>query len=136
MTPDQQLSGARWAGFEDVLVFARSDDEATAGLPGVGTERVKVRVGDELVELRPDDLVELRVGQKGRVVIPAALRHHLGISEGVLLVARTEGHRLILEPKEAIKQRLQDEFAAIGASMADELLEERRRSAQREAAEE
>lgn len=48
-----------------------------------------------------------RVGQKGRVVLPAAVRRAAGIDEGAEVVARTEGDgRLVIETVESIKRRV------------------------------
>jgi AbrB family looped-hinge helix DNA binding protein len=121
----------QWEELGEIVGFAGSDD-AVGEVPGAEWRRVKVRLGDELVEWHPADLVQVKVGGKGRVVIPWPLREQLGITEGATLFVRVEGHRLILEPREAIKQRLQNEFASVGHSMAEELLDQRRRDAARE----
>jgi AbrB family looped-hinge helix DNA binding protein len=78
--------------------------------------------------------MEVHLGRQGRVVIPAALRRLLGFEEGDILVARTEGGRLILEKQETIKQRLKDRFSQLpkGTSLAAELIAERHEEAKRE----
>lgn len=78
------------------------------------------------------------VGRKGRVVVPAAIRHELGIGEGSELMARVEGSGIVLEPRSAAIGRLQALVAAAvpeGVSLADELIAERRAEARREAGE-
>lgn len=77
---------------------------------------------------------ELRVGAQGRVVVPAELRRELGIERGQTLVARAEGQSLILEPKAAVLARLRDRFRSVpkDVSMVDELIQERRKEAERE----
>lgn len=60
------------------------------------------------------------VGRKGRVVIPAGIRHELQIEEGTELVALVEGEAVVLVPRAAIKSRLRSMFADIGVSMRQE----------------
>ena len=81
-------------------------------------------------------MVEVSLGRQGRLVIPAALRRSLGLSEGDTLVARQEEGRLVLEKPEAIRQRLRARFARVRAEgqLVDELLAERRQEALRERA--
>lgn len=76
------------------------------------------------------------VGPKGRVVIPAGIRHELGIREGSELVALVEGQAVVLVPRSAVKGRLRSMFADIGVSLRDELIAERRAQATREDASE
>lgn len=78
---------------------------------------------------------EVRVGPQGRVVIPARLRRSLGINVGDRLIARTDGERLVMERPETIRSRVFDRFQAIppGVSLAQELIDERRAEAIREA---
>lgn len=48
-----------------------------------------------------------RVGEKGRVVLPAAVRRAAGIAEGAEVVARTDGEgRMVIETVESIKRRV------------------------------
>ncbi len=74
----------------------------------------------------------MSVGRKGRVVIPAGIRHELQIEEGTELVALVEGEAVVLVPRAAIKSRLRSMFADIGVSMRQELIDERRAEASRE----
>jgi AbrB family looped-hinge helix DNA binding protein len=75
----------------------------------------------------------LRVGPQGRVVIPAALRNALGFRPGDTVVAWTEGDRLILRSRKAVEEELLAMFQHVQGSMAEELIQERRAEAAREA---
>lgn len=66
------------------------------------------------------------------MVIPAAIRHQLGIGEGSELVALVEGEAVVLVPRGAIKSRLRSIFAGVEVSMRSELLADRRADAARE----
>src|SRR4051794_24211775 len=72
---------------------------------------------------------KVRVAAGGRIVIPAGVRHELGIKEGeeVLLSRRDDGYR-ITTSRDAIR-RAQDLFARVkepGEGVVDEFLRERR----------
>lgn len=77
----------------------------------------------------------VRIGPKGRVVVPAELRRQLGLEEGAELVARVSADRLVLEPRSSALRRLRSFFDDVPAetSLVDELVAERRREAGREA---
>jgi AbrB family looped-hinge helix DNA binding protein len=79
------------------------------------------------------DTSVVSVGPEGRVVIPADIRHALGIAEGSELVALIEGEAVVLVPRSAIKQRLRSMFAHVGPSMGEQLLADRRAEAARDA---
>ena len=66
------------------------------------------------------------------MVIPAGIRHRLGIEEGSELVALVDGEAVVLVPRSAIKSRLRSIFADVEASMRQELIAERRAEAARE----
>jgi len=75
------------------------------------------------------------VGAKGRVVLPASIRHALGLVEGTELLARVEEGAVVLEPRVAAIGRLQALVrASVGqrASLADDLISERRAEARRQ----
>lgn len=77
----------------------------------------------------------LRVGPKGRVVIPQGIREALGIQEGDTILVRLEDGRAVLETWEAVEREL---FALVdqvagGRSLSAELIAERRAEARREA---
>lgn len=78
------------------------------------------------------DTITLSVGPKGRVVIPVEIRRRLGLEEGSQLVALVEGDGVLLLPRAAVKKRLRDMFSGVGASMAEELMSERRAAAAEE----
>ena len=78
---------------------------------------------------------EVRVGDQGRVVIPVHLRRALDIRPGQVLLARAEDGRLVLERPEQVLSRLYARFEMVppGVSLADELIADRRKEAQKEA---
>jgi AbrB family looped-hinge helix DNA binding protein len=75
------------------------------------------------------------IGPQGRLVIPAAMRRHLGLEPGSVVLLRLEGDALRLERQEAALDRLRARYAKAtgGPSVVDELLAERREEAHREA---
>lgn len=79
----------------------------------------------------------VRLGPQGRIVIPAKLRQLLAVKPGDTLVARCQDGQLILEKTETVKRRLKARFAHIPKemSLADELLAERRKEAERDVSE-
>ncbi len=79
-------------------------------------------------------MMSTKVGPGGRVLIPVELRRALDLAEGTSLVARVEEDRLILERPHALLERAKARFAsnARGVSLADELLDDRRRESQGE----
>ncbi|HEV2071127.1 MAG TPA: AbrB/MazE/SpoVT family DNA-binding domain-containing protein [Acidimicrobiales bacterium] len=75
------------------------------------------------------------IGPQGRLVIPAAMRRHLGLEPGSVVIVRLEGDAALrLERQEATLDRLRARYAkaAGGASVVDELLAERREEAHRD----
>jgi AbrB family looped-hinge helix DNA binding protein len=79
----------------------------------------------------------VRLGPQGRLVVPVELRRELGLEEGAELAIRSDGRRLILEPRTEVLRRLRRRFAQLpdGVSLADELVAERRVEAHRESGE-
>ena len=78
----------------------------------------------------------LKLGQNGRMIIPAELRYKLELKEGDELLVTVEGKRLVLETEAALLERL---YATVGdlpegELVSDQLIRERREEAQREAA--
>ena len=72
----------------------------------------------------------VRVGPKGRVVVPAALRRELGMEEGAELVARSQAGTLVLEPRSLVLERLRGRVRNAvldDVDLADEIVAERRR---------
>ncbi len=84
--------------------------------------------------MAPADLALVRVGDRGRLVIPASIRRRLGLARGDVLVANVDGDRLVLEPRGAALARLRERLASIptDVSLVDELLAERREEARRD----
>jgi len=80
----------------------------------------------------PEHLVNL--GPQGRLVIPAKLRHELGLEEGTTLAVRSDGGRLILEPRREVLRRLRGRYAHLskGTRLSEELVADRREEARRE----
>jgi AbrB family looped-hinge helix DNA binding protein len=79
---------------------------------------------------------KIRLGPDGRVVIPAAFRDALGLSEGDVLFAHLENGELHLLTSTAAMRRAQAivrQFVPEGISLVDELIEERRKEVEREA---
>jgi AbrB family looped-hinge helix DNA binding protein len=71
------------------------------------------------------------------MVIPAELRHNMGLKEGDELLVSVEGKRLVLETEAALLERL---YATVGEPpegelVSESLMRERREEAQRESEE-
>lgn len=79
------------------------------------------------------DTPTVRVGPKGRIVLPIEARRALGINEGDELVAVLTENALKLMTRDAARQSLRDMFSVPGVSQTDELLAERRAEVAREA---
>lgn len=77
---------------------------------------------------------KVKLGDQGRLVIPAKLRKLLEIEPGDTLLIRFREGQLVLEKAETIRRRLKERFAKIaeGKSLANELLIERRLEAQQD----
>jgi AbrB family looped-hinge helix DNA binding protein len=84
-----------------------------------------------------DTPVPVRLGPQGRLVVPVELRRELGLEEGTEMAIRSDGRRLILEPRAEVLRRLRRRFAHVpeGISLADELADDREREARRESPE-
>jgi bifunctional DNA-binding transcriptional regulator/antitoxin component of YhaV-PrlF toxin-antitoxin module len=83
-------------------------------------------------------MLTVRFGPDGRVLVPVELRRAFGVTPGEPLVARVLDRQLVIERREDALRRVQGRFANVpmGVSLADELIEDRRREAAREAASE
>jgi AbrB family looped-hinge helix DNA binding protein len=76
-----------------------------------------------------------RLTSGGRVVIPAEFRHALGLREGDLLTLKLKDNEVRLYTfAEGVRraQAIVRKFVPEGVSLADELIAERRREAERE----
>jgi len=62
------------------------------------------------------------------------MRRSLGLEQGDELAARVEGRSIVLEPRDELLRRMQDELRAARGkrSLVDELIAERRRDVARE----
>ncbi len=78
--------------------------------------------------------VKTKIGMGGRVVIPARYRKTLGVEVGdeVFLILDAEGVRL-LTARQAVKraQAMVRRYVPAGESLADQLVEERRKETER-----
>lgn len=91
--------------------------------------------GSQTEPADPGSSIKVRVGPEGRVLIPAVLRERLGIKEGDALFARLENGELVFLTPEAAMRRARAivrRFVPDDVSLVDELIEERRREAERE----
>lgn len=76
--------------------------------------------------------VPMRLGQQGRVVLPAEVRKVLGVQPGDMIVAWIEHGRVVLRSRDEVERELWAMFDGIPESLVDELIEERRAEARRE----
>jgi AbrB family looped-hinge helix DNA binding protein len=79
--------------------------------------------------------VRCKINQNGRIVIPAAIRHEMGLKTGETLLMEVEDGVLRIESYSARIRRIQQEFAQYakpGVLASDELIAERREEARRE----
>jgi bifunctional DNA-binding transcriptional regulator/antitoxin component of YhaV-PrlF toxin-antitoxin module len=78
----------------------------------------------------------VRLGPQGRLVVPLELLRELDLDEGSELAIRSDGHRLILEPRSEILHRLRCRFADVAdvaeVSIADELAADRQEETHRD----
>ena len=74
--------------------------------------------------------IPVRLGPQGRLVVPVELRRELGLDEDSELAIRSDGRRLILEPRAEVLRRVRRRFAAVGdVSLVDELAADREAAA-------
>jgi AbrB family looped-hinge helix DNA binding protein len=89
------------------------------------------------LRIMAESTIQVRLGPQGRLVVPVELRRELGLEEGTEMAIRSDGRRLILEPRAEVLRRLRGRFAKLpdGVSLADELSADRQDEARRESAE-
>ena len=83
----------------------------------------------------PQERAKTRISPNGRIVIPAAIRQHLGVKPGDPVLMEVEDGVLRIESYPSRIARIQRELAKQippGVSLADELIAERREEARRE----
>ena len=100
-------------------------------MPVERTKRQELARQPATAELR----TRMRMGEKGRIVIPAAMREALGISDGDMLILRVvDGELRIATRRERLRQAQESvrKYVPAGVSLADELSAERREAAKHE----
>lgn len=75
------------------------------------------------------DTTVVRVGPKGRIVLPAAVRRRLGITEGTELCVVATDRGVELYTRAELVRELQAPFEKQRGHLVDDLLAERRRAA-------
>ena len=86
-------------------------------------------------EPNPTDGYHVKVDPAGRVVVPAAIRARLNIRTGDTLVIRTHDNSLELRTYDQLMRDAQNYFSSLvpaGRSLANELIDERRRESETE----
>ena len=79
--------------------------------------------------------VRMRIGEKGRIVIPAAMREALGMADGDMLdLVVADGELRIATMRERLRRAQESvrRYVPDGVSLADELSAERREAAKHE----
>jgi AbrB family looped-hinge helix DNA binding protein len=77
----------------------------------------------------------VKIGEDGRVVIPASLRKELNIRPGDTLVIESDGDSLLVRGYERVLKEVQAGFAGLSPPsllVSEELLRDRREEADRE----
>ena len=78
---------------------------------------------------------QTQIGEKGRIVIPAAMREALGMKEGDAVLLRVEEGELRITTRRARIRRAQErirQFVKPGVLLSEELSAERREAARHE----
>ena len=70
------------------------------------------------------------MGDRGRVVVPSAVRKRAGLSEGTPMVLVDSAEGIVLLTRPQLRSRVQNDLK--GLDLVGELLAERRRAAERE----
>lgn len=74
----------------------------------------------------------VRLGEDGRLVLPAALRREVGIKPGDTVVIESDGDSLLVRSYDRVMAEVQEAFAICrvpGTTAADDLIAERRAEA-------
>jgi AbrB family looped-hinge helix DNA binding protein len=72
-----------------------------------------------------DGMYTVKMGDRGRLVVPADMRERLGLHPGRVLVFIESPTGVVLLTRDQLKDRVRSEMA--GLNLVDELLEDRRR---------
>ena len=78
------------------------------------------------------DTTMVKVGPKGRVVIPSAVRQELGIEEGDELAVVVDEDGVRFMDRARLIRRIREGFSHVEHSLSGELMEERRSEAARD----
>jgi len=88
------------------------------------------------MNIQRDLIVKTKIGEGGRIVIPARIRHAIGaeIGDHVTLTVTDDKSLEIITPKHALKrlQALVRKHVPKGVSLVDELIKDRREEAANE----
>lgn len=79
--------------------------------------------------------MRIRIGEKGRIIIPAVVREALGMAEGEMLDLVVDDGELRMATRRERLRRAQEsvgKYVPAGISLADELSAERREAAKHE----
>lgn len=98
-------------------------------------EKIKAVKAAEAKESGDVLAAKVKLGPDGRVVIPAAMRAALGMKEDDVFFARIEDGEIRFATPHRTMQRVNDvlrPYVPNGVSLADELIAERKRDAERE----
>lgn len=91
--------------------------------------------GSPSPEALPDGTVRylLKLGAKGRVVLPLEMRTAMGLDEGTLILAWLKDGKVSLESQQRALKKIQEENRRLagGRSVVDEFIAERRAAAAR-----
>lgn len=74
-----------------------------------------------------NDTFTVKMGERGRVVVPAAVRERAGFAEGVTLMLLETPDGVVLMTRDQLLARVRRDFG--GLNLVDDLLAERRRAA-------